>query len=480
MLRPAVGLVSLAAFVAAAMLLLHWRRIARVPVDSLLKASVVCLPFLALLGPSFAPPSVPQLFLYRIGLLFVGVVGLSYLIVKARPLRFAAADVSMPLVLWFAWLAVGLLWAGDKSDGFGYLAVVATMMAATAAAAVCGVSRRALVALSITLAVGYGFIVGFALLEAGLGVRLPMSRYASSLASGTYAVTSVFHNQNDLATYLALCWPFLLCALFFARRRRWIVLSLLLIVLGSAVFVRTGSRSSLVAIAVSSLGAVALFANVGSRLSSRAGKILGTVIVVGLAAGAGLLLFNNSDNAMLRQFRLEALLSQAQSGTGSGAIRTDLTSRGLEIAGTTFLLGAGPGQAERIVSSGVEALGISNLHNWWLETYVNGGLVGFGLHFALFLALLIELWPIARHDPDLLLRYLASGTLLALLGFTIGALGPSSSAGFAPLWILYGLGLAVISRSRLAEREITARTPGPALRPLLRTDVEAHTGTTSR
>jgi hypothetical protein len=63
------------------------------------------------------------------------------------------------------------------------------------------------------------------------------------------------------------------------------------------------------------------------------------------------------------------------------------------------------------------------------------------------------LWPIALRDPDPFVRYLASGTVLALLGFTVGALGPSSSLSFAPMWILYGLGLAVISRARLAAAE---------------------------
>ena len=66
---------------------------------------------------------------------------------------------------------------------------------------------------------------------------------------------------------------------------------------------------------------------------------------------------------------------------------------------------------------------------------------------------MLALWPIARRDPDPFVRYLASGTVLALLGFTIGAVGPSSSVGFAPMWILYGLGLAVVSRARLGARE---------------------------
>ena len=66
------------------------------------------------------------------------------------------------------------------------------------------------------------------------------------------------------------------------------------------------------------------------------------------------------------------------------------------------------------------------------------------------------MWPIARHHPDGFLRYLASGTVLALLGFTVGAVGPSSSVSFAPMWILYGLGLAIVSRARLAAAETGA------------------------
>ena len=235
--------------------------------------------------------------------------------------------------------------------------------------------------------------------------------------------------------------------------------------IGAYGFVRTGSRSSLVAAGISSLAAVALFWHLAPKLSSRTGKIVMALVVVALVAVAGWLLFNNSSNDMLRQFRLESLLSQAEQNKGSGAIRSNLTSRGLEIAGSSHLLGAGAGQAEVIIGSGTNALGITNLHNWWLETYVDGGLVGFALHFVFFLLLVFALWPIARHDPDPLNRYLASGTWLALLGWTIGSVGPSSSVSFAPMWILYGLALAVVSRARLAARERALEGARTARRP---------------
>src|SRR5665811_855465 len=111
----------------------------------------------------------------------------------------------------------------------------------------------------------------------------------------------------------------------------------LFILIGAAAYVRTGSRSSLLAAGVCTVSAVFLLRHLGARVSARTGKIVGAVVGVVLLVAAGYLLFNNSQSDMLRQFRLEALLSQAQAGKGSGEIRTNLTSRGFEIAGSSFL-----------------------------------------------------------------------------------------------------------------------------------------------
>ncbi len=451
-MRPTAAIALVAVIAVAALVLLNRERIARTRVGTVLTALLVSLPALALLGPSFALPAVPQAFLFRIVLAVVIYVGVCFLLVLRDPIPFAAKDLALPAVLWFAWLLLGLAWSPDKPGALNYIAIVFTMAAALAATAAAGGTRRRLRWFGYSMILGYAFVVGFTVLEARLGIRLPTSRLLTTVTSQTYAVTSVFHNQNDLATYLAICWPFMLCAFFFTRRLRWLLLTLAFMAMGAAAFVRTGSRSSLVAAGISSLAAVVLFWHLGPRLSSRTGKVVMGLVIVVVVATAGWLLFNNSQSDMLRQFRLEALVGQAQANKGSGEIRSNLTDRGLQIAGASYLLGAGPGQAEGIIASGTDALGITNLHNWWLETYANGGLVGFALHLVFFLLLAFAMWPIARHDPDLFTRYLASGTWLALLGFTIGAVGPSSSVSFAPMWILYGLGLAVVSRARLAAK----------------------------
>jgi hypothetical protein len=51
----------------------------------------------------------------------------------------------------------------------------------------------------------------------------------------------------------------------------------------------------------------------------------------------------------------------------------------------------------------------------------------------------------AQSHGDPFVRYLASGAFAALVGFTVGALGPSSALSFTPMWTLFGLGLAVLA-----------------------------------
>ena len=287
-------------------------------------------------------------------------------------------------------------------------------------------------------------------LEAGVGIRLPVSALYNAInSSQTFAVTSVFHNQNDLATYLALCWPFMLAAFFFTRRRMWLILDVLFIILGAAAFVRSGSRSSLVAAGISTLAALVLFARLGRRLGPRLTR------VPARSSGPAWPSCSWRAPATCCSTTRRAPCCGSSVWRRCSARRRRAQARGPFARALTraawrspavALRGRRPGQAEAIISSGTNALGISNLHDWWLETYADGGVVGFVLHLAFYLLLVIGLWPLAR-DPDPLVRYLASGTVLALLGFTVGALGPSSSVSFAPMWIIYGLGLALISRS---------------------------------
>ena len=458
--KPMPALAALALLALIAGIALFRREIAAVRLGPLVSGLVLLVPLAALVGSPAALPAFPQLFAFRLLLFVIAVLGLPLLLRRHSPVSLAPWRPALPLVLWVAWLAVTIIWAPDKAAGLRYLLVLATMLAVVAAAASAGLSRRRLRAFGVTMIVAYAFIVGVTVLESATGLHLPNSRLVTVVTSQTYAVSSVFQNQNDLATYLSICWPFLLGAFFFTRRVRWLGLALVFAAFGAMAFVRTGSRSSLLAGGLATVVVLLLHVRPGAWLQTRRARALGALVALVLLAGTAYLLFNDSQSSMLRQFRLSGLTGDLATNEGSGQIRTSLLDRGLSIAGGSLLLGAGPGQVEGLVTTGADALGIGNLHNWWLETYAEGGLPGFVLQLIFLVGLAWALLRRAQTHGDPLVRYMASGAFAALVGFTVGALGPSTSLSFAPMWTLFGLGLAILALP--ADDAATAGAPPPA------------------
>jgi O-antigen ligase len=148
------------------------------------------------------------------------------------------------------------------------------------------------------------------------------------------------------------------------------------------------------------------------------------------------------------------LQQQYESGSGSGAVRGNLLGDGLAIVADTDGLGVGAGNAETRVRSLDDFPGVANLHNWWLEVLVNGGVVGLALYIAFFLTLLRGQAQVARRARDPLVRYMSLAGTLALVGWVIGSVGPSTAIHYAPMWIVFGLGMGSIA---LARREADDR-----------------------
>lgn len=452
--KPTLTLAGLAALILLLIVILNRHRLAHLRVTGLLMVMILLLPVTALLGPTLSLPSHPQLFAFRLLIALVGIVGLIWLLVERGVSWRVAGPRFAPLfVLWFAWLVITMLWAGDKTVGFRYLLDTGLMMSLTLATAFAGSTRQRLTTLVWLLAVTFVGITLLAIAESRLGFHLPTSRLVNADANQQYAVSAVFYNQNDLAVFLSLCWPFLLVPLFLTRRWLWRGASLIGIVLALYVVLHTGSRTSLITIALVSVACVLYFARLGDRRLSRRGKLIAAVAVLAFIGGASVVLFNTSSNPMWMKFQLRTLIAQVGTGQGSGAIRTGLQSRGLQLAGEYYMLGAGPGQAEVLLAQGVNADVVVNLHDWWLEVLVDGGLPALLLQVAIYAGLMIALFTVARTTADPLLRYLSVAAFLAMVGFIFGALGPSTASSFEPMWILFGLGMAITSRAALAARE---------------------------
>jgi teichuronic acid biosynthesis protein TuaE len=437
----------LATLVAAALVVLGVRQrrlLARVGATQLLGWVALLMPLAALIGPALAPPGLQQVFAFRLLLALAALLVVAVLLAAPATAHWRVPRYLVLFGLWFVWLAVLLIWTADKPAGFRYLLVFATMLALTAATAFAGTTGRRLKFLIVTLAVGYALTIAVTLLEAFAGFRLSTSALVNATGSRQLGVTAFFFNQNNLATYLTIAWAFLLTVFLFTRRRRWLVLTLAALGLTLFAFLRTGSRSSLLVIGLETVVLAPLLLRLRSRRAAWAVAAAAVVVVAGL----GVLAVNGSDNPVLRQFNLTSLVTSVEQGVGSGATRLELTRFGMTLAGRSYLLGVGPGNAEpRVKQLTGDPADLGNLHDWWLEVLVDGGLPALVLYLIIYFGLAAAMYRVARRARVALTRYLALSVLIALIGYAVGCLGPSTAIGFAPMWILFGLALAVIVRA---------------------------------
>ena len=444
--RQTAAALVLAAVVAALVVSRHTRP--RVTVEAVVRLCLFLLPMAALLGASAAVPGFGQLFAFRVLIAAAIVAGLVWALASRRLVLDAPRAPVLLFVAWFAWLTVTLLWAPDKVEGLRYLGLILleiTLMIATAAA---GTSRRWLRGLMITLAIAYGLSLLVAAAEILVGWHLSSS--VGSHGGKAHVATGFLYNPNDLATFIAMSWPFLLLGLLMTRRRALVGLDLLFMAIGLFALVRTGSRSSLLAIGLTTvLVAVVLVAR---RWTRRRGLVV--ALTVALIAGAAFLTLNTSDSPLLSRFRVATDTSEVQTTQSSGETRLALTRAGLNAGAATLFFGVGPGNAEGLVKRQPGApLEVTSLHDWWLEVFVDGGWPALLLYSALYVGMIVVTWRVSRLAGDPFLRYLAAAVAIALIGFVIGSLGPSTVVGFAPMWILFGLALAAARRAHFEQTE---------------------------
>ena len=214
-----------------------------------------------------------------------------------------------------------------------------------------------------------------------------------------------------------------------------------------------GSKSGLLSAGFVVIGLLLL---VGTDRKSRgrlvvAGAIaaMAVVLVVPILSGAGPV---KLDQRTVTKLDFNILRTQIDTQQGSGGVRGALLSDGLNIVVSTNGLGVGAGNAETQVKALVNTPAVANLHNWWLEVLVDGGIVGLGLYLLFFLTLLRGQARAARRTQDPFIRYMSLAGALSLVGWIIGSVGPSTAIHFAPMWIMFGLGMGALVLARREER----------------------------
>lgn len=427
---------------------------------------VTVFPFVALamiisapLGPLLALPQFRSLFLFRI--LFILLVGLTVLYLLLRPARLHLR-VGAPLGIlpaWLVWLVITLLWSADLQRALRYLVFFLMMSVLVVAVVLVASNQRRLRVMIGSLGMVYLVIIGIGLLEALTLYHLPTSALRNVSSRFQTMVSSVFYNPNDFATYISLWFPLWLGTFLFFRHPLLLSVSAGAMTLSLFELARTQSTLNAIALALST----SVLLVVGSLRTLLDGSFPWRMLalgagVVALALFCAVVFFPSWAQETLSTLAtaaeqsvlgglidVESKLMQITTGIGSGANRVALIESGWKAVQDYHLLGVGAGNAEYHMLFFPETGRVQNLHNWWMEVLVNGGLIAFGLYLAFYSLLLFGLLRVVFTSSDRLLTYLSVTLFASLVGFAVGCTGPSSVIHFTPMWIHFGLALAVIN-----------------------------------
>jgi teichuronic acid biosynthesis protein TuaE len=436
--------------IAIALVALGMTLVRRVPVRDMAPLLVVLVTLAAIGGPNLAAPGLGEVFLFRVLIVLMGLGLAGYLLMDGR--LTLPAGLLRPagiLAAWFAWTALSIGWASNVVAAVRWTSFMAMMAGmALAIALYCGERRRAKIMLWSLL--GAFVVAGLvAVAELTTGMHLPTFR-AGSESQRLIGVGSLFGNQNNFATFLGLSLPFLVTLPLIYRDVRLRAVGVVGAAASLGFILLTGSKSGLLSAAFVLVGLIVL---AGSDRRTRR-RLFAAVGVVGLAAaivipslqGGGIV---RLDERTITKLDFSTLLTQIETGTGSGAVRAGLLVDGLGLVASTDGLGVGAGNAEtRVHELGPVAPRVPNLHNWWLEVLVNGGVVGFALYLWFYFTLIRRQSVVVRTAQDPLIRYMAMSGALAMIGWIAGSIGPSTAIHFAPMWIVFGLSMGALVLGR--------------------------------
>ncbi|WP_339060566.1 O-antigen ligase family protein [Tepidibacillus marianensis] len=344
------------------------------------------------------------------------------------------------LIFWFIYALVSMLWADSTLDAIKNI-------------------NHLFVGFSLIIFVVFFFIdqldylrfynlwiiILISLLIIGLwnvltGHQLGVSTLVGLTNDQRFTPTSVFHNQNDFATYLALSLPFTL-TLIRHGRNIWISISGLLLTLINIYLVfLTYSRSNYLAIA---MGLVFWFLFYLSRKEK--------LLIIGLALVGVILLiilFPEPFHAAIDILRIQIdSLFVHDQGKESVNVRLNLIKNSLLFLYDHYGFGVGAGNAEYHMGHFrvYDTAGIVNVHNWWFELLVNYGVIIFVGYIYFYLSLIVMLKKQYQHLMDRKEKMIAESLTVGLVIFFLASTSSSTIIAFGPQWLFFAFVIGFVN-----------------------------------
>lgn len=252
-------------------------------------------------------------------------------------------------------------------------------------------------------------------------------------------------NQNDLAALMVLITPFVLVVRRTAAR-------LLLIGMIAVVALKTESRGGI----LSFLGITLVYMTLRLsklKLAFITGGGLSVLLMVALSrSGYDMPIFVKKLSDAVSS--VEMLLLEDVPAHNSIGVRQQLLANAFNDFDETLGLGFSAGGSKLVQQQSDNTEGVTSLHNFWAELFLEGGpLFFFG--FALwFIVIIATLFRHARKCADRNLAALGFAAALSCIALVPAVVPMSSSIYWLPMWFLFGFAIAVINVSVSEERRL--------------------------
>ncbi|PLT35721.1 O-antigen ligase [Bacillus sp. V5-8f] len=285
-------------------------------------------------------------------------------------------------------------------------------------------------------------LIGIGLVNNLLQIHLPISRITEVSAYQKHIPTSVFVNENDFGSFLAISFFFFVSLAKNGKRIIYNLIGAMGALLSVYLIVETNSRANYIAVA---LGAVFWFLFLLNRRQKMAFTLLAAIPFIGIL----FVLRSRLDNIFLN---LSSQITSLLPGNGGGAagsvdIRENLLRNARTFIENSFGFGISPGNVEFYMKNfGVyDTHQDYNIHNWWAEIFVHYGLLIFTGYILLFIFLFISLYKIKRTIRTNHTKLITEALLCSILVFIFSSISPNSFMALNYNWLFLAFAVGYVN-----------------------------------
>ncbi|EMI09522.1 O-antigen ligase family protein [Anoxybacillus gonensis] len=273
------------------------------------------------------------------------------------------------------------------------------------------------------------------------GYHLPISRIYTAPITQKYIPTAVFVNENDYASFLAISFFFLISSIHRSSYVPVKILGTAFAFLAAYLLFVTSSRANYLAVMIGLFFWFLLFLNKKEKVKF----LFSGTIFLGFIL---FFLFEKIEKIFsLLMLQISTLLTETKVAEASVDIRMNLIKNAMHFIANTFGFGVGAGNVEYYMKNhGIyNTFSDYNMHNWWMEIFVQYGFFIFACYVIIFLYLIVEIYKIYLRTQKSEVEKICEALFCGLLAFPLASISPNSFMALTYNWVFIAFAVGFVN-----------------------------------